>query len=202
MKNLDLKKEKELLENAQADKVKFDALYKYYVDDVYRFSYSIINNRHDAEDITSQTFIEFYKKLQDFKWQNISLKYWFFTTSRNLCYAKFRKKPEVEYNDEIHSENFTEVNFVDEIMNKDLLEKVKKEIQKLSPIEQELINLRIWEGMQFDEIANLQDLKLSACKLRFYRAIDKVKKSLEEQKVMHAIAFPFLFTAIRNGKQR
>jgi RNA polymerase sigma-70 factor (ECF subfamily) len=198
MKNQDLNKEKELLENAQSDSKKFDALYKYYVDDVYRFSYSILNNRHDAEDITSQTFIEFYKKLQSYKWQNVSLKYWFFTTCKNLCYTKFRRKSEIEYKDEIHSMNFAEVSFVDEIMNRDLLEKVKAEIQKLSPAEQELINLRIWEGMQFNEIAKLEGVKLGTCKVKFYRAIEKVKKSLEEKHIMHAIAFPFLFTAIRD----
>jgi RNA polymerase sigma-70 factor (ECF subfamily) len=199
MKNQDLKTEQKLLEKAQKNSKDFEALYKYFVDDVYRFSYSILNNRHDAEDITSQVFIAFYKKLNEFEWQNISLKYWFFTTSKNLCYTKFRKKPEVEYNDEIHSENFQEVSFVDEIMNRDLLEKVKEEIQKLSPAEQTVINLRIWEGMQFSEIAELDGMKLSTCKLRFYRAIEKVKKSLEERKVMHAVALPFLFTAIRDA---
>jgi RNA polymerase sigma-70 factor (ECF subfamily) len=198
MSNHDLKKEKELLENAQTNKSMFDELYRYFVDDVYRFSYSIINNPHDAEDITSQVFLAFFNKLPSFEWQNISLKYWFFRTSRQLCYLKFRRKPELEYKDAIHSFDSVEISFVDEIMNRDLIEKIKIEIQKLAPIEQEIINLRIWEGLQFNEIAEVQESTLSACKLRFYRAIDKVKKSFEGKKGIGAIiALPVLFTAIR-----
>lgn len=198
MKDLDLQKEEKLLIEAQLDQSKFAELYQYYVGDVYRFTYSVINNQHDAEDITSQVFIEFYKKLSTFTWQNVSLKYWFFTTAKNLTYSKFKKNKEVEYQEVIHDKYFEEISFVDVIMNKDLLEKVKEEIKKLSSIEQQIINLRIWEGMQFDEIANIVELKLTTCKLKFYRAIEKVKKALEEKQIMHAIAFPFLFTAIRD----
>lgn len=197
MLNQNLQLEQSLLLDAQNDSNKFNDIYKYFVNDVYRFSYSILNNQHDAEDITSQTFLTFYNKIKELEWKGISLKYWLFTVARNLSYSKLRKPFELDLDENIKVDNETEVSFVDEIMNKDLVDRIKKEIQKLSPIDQEIINLRIWEGLQFEEIAKMQDAKLSTVKLRFYRAIEKLKTSIEDKKYMRAISLPILFTGIK-----
>jgi RNA polymerase sigma-70 factor, ECF subfamily len=197
MKNQDLTKEKELLSLAQKDKYAFDAIYRYFMGDVYRFAYSLSNNQHEAEDLTSQAFVEFYGKLATFEWREISLKYWLFRTVRNIWYTKSRKTKLESYNDEGTSDQEYEISFVDEIINKDLLEQVRLEIQKLSSPEQEVINLRIWEGMQFSEIAELQSEPEPTVKKRFYRAIEKVKKSLESKEKKFVFALPLLFTAIK-----
>jgi RNA polymerase sigma factor (sigma-70 family) len=193
----DLNKEKELLELVKKDKQSFGELYKYFLNDVYRFSYSILNNEHDAQDITSQVFMEFYIKLDGFQWQNISLKYWLFTTARNLSYKRFRKPVMTEFDENAHIENEPEISFVDQIINLDLVEQVKSEIQKLSGIEQELITLRIWEDMQFGEIATIQGISENAAKKRFYKAIDKLKATFDSKSLKTIIALPVLFTAIK-----
>lgn len=197
----DLKKEKEILEKSKANKSAFDELYKYFLPDVYRFSYSLSNNKHETEDITSQVFIEFFKKIETFEWKEVSLKYWLFRTARNLWYTKARMPEIVEYNDDIHYSKEVEISFVDEIINKDLLEKIREEIKKLSPIEQETINLRIWESMQFKEIADLQEEKEDTVKKRFYRSIEKLQKKFEEKKLNAIIPFPFLFTGLKQIAQ-
>ncbi|MFW5720374.1 MAG: RNA polymerase sigma factor [Candidatus Dojkabacteria bacterium] len=63
---IDLNKEKELLDKAQVSDRGFEELYTYFRDDVYRYAYSIVGNRADAEDTTSQTFLEFFKKIHTF----------------------------------------------------------------------------------------------------------------------------------------
>jgi RNA polymerase sigma-70 factor, ECF subfamily len=196
MSSINLITEQELLQAAKSNKSYFDNLYKYFIDDVYRFSYSLLNNQHDAEDISSQTFIEFYKKLDSFEWQNVSVKYWLFRTAKNLCFKKFKIPQTTEIDENIHTDPNYEVSFVDEIMNKDLLEKVKEEIQTLTPVEQEIINLRIWEGLSFGEIAQVLEIKEDTSKKKFYRSIEKVKKQLEGKNIKSIIAIPVLFTAI------
>ena len=42
----DLEKERQLLEAAQENKERFNELYKYFINDVYRYSYSLLNNSH------------------------------------------------------------------------------------------------------------------------------------------------------------
>lgn len=193
----DLIKEKELLEKAKESNLGFDELYKYFVNDVYRFSYSILNNQHDAEDITSKVFTELYKKIDKYEWQGISMKSWLFKAARNICYKKFRGPVLEEFDENFDADLNDEISFVDQIMNLELIEEVKKEIENLNPIEKEIITLRIWEGLQFKEIALMNDSSEDTTKKRFYRSIEKVKKALESKGLKSLIALPFLYTAIK-----
>jgi RNA polymerase sigma-70 factor (ECF subfamily) len=197
MQNLDF--EKELLEKIQADKKYFDELYKYFLNDLYRFSYSLVQNQSDAEDITSRTFLEFYKKVNVFKWTGISLKSWLFRTARNFAYEKFREPVNESYNDEFNETESDEISFVDQIMNMELVEQVKKEIENLNSVEREIINLRIWEGMKFDQIANIQNTTVNTAIQRFKRSIAKLKKNLNNKGIRSLLALPLLFTAVKQA---
>ncbi len=193
----DLKKEEQLLHDVHKDKSHFDNLYRYFLQDVYRYSYSVVNNQHDAEDITSQVFITLYNKIDNYTWQGVSMKNWLFTTARNLCYKKFREPVTTELNEEVNILDETEVGFVEEIMNKDLLEKVQEEIQKLSPLEQETINLRVWEGMTYSEIATIQNGTEEAARKRFSRSIKKLQSALKDRGVKSLVPLPVLLTSIK-----
>jgi RNA polymerase sigma factor (sigma-70 family) len=200
--DVNLKYEKDLLLSIKQDKNRFGELYKYFVNDVYRFSYSILNNQHDAEDTTSQAFIELYKNIEKFEWQEISLKYWLFKTVRNLSYKKIGKEKRLlnlDKDEDIDKYQEQEISFVDQIMNLELVEQVKAEIQKLSPIEQELINLRIWEGLSFKEIAELQDSTENTSIKRFSRAIQKLKNVMDSKGIKSLLALPFLYSAIKQS---
>lgn len=194
--NIDLAKEKELLENAKASGAEFEKLYKYFLNDIYRFSFSLLGNQHDAEDITSQTFIELHKKLNSFEWQNISLKYWLFRTAKNISLKKLRRVEAVPLDETYMISDEHEISFVDEIIEKDLIDRIKKEIEQLHPEERAVINLRIWEGMSFRDIGEINGLSEDAARMRFNRSIQKLRDSLENKNIKKLLALPILFTAI------
>lgn len=192
----DLQKEQTLLLTAKTDKEGFNELYKYFLNDVYRFSYSLVNNQADAEDITSQTFIELYKKIDSFVWQGISLKYWLFRTTKNLALKSFRQLKATQLDESYIVPGDYEVNFVDEIIEKDLVERIKEEIKQLHPVERSIINLRIWEGMSFKEIGELNNSSEDAVRMRFNRSIQKIKDSLEQKNIKRLLILPVLLTTI------
>lgn len=115
---------------------------------------------------------------------------------RNFAYEKFREPAITPLDESTDITDEYEISFVDEIMNKDLIEKVTREIQKMHPIEQELITLRIWEGMQFTQIAQIQEITENAAKKRFYRTISKLRTTLESKNIRSLIGLPSLFTAL------
>ncbi|MFW5719688.1 MAG: RNA polymerase sigma factor [Candidatus Dojkabacteria bacterium] len=198
----DLHKEKELLQRAQENNKYFDELYEYLVPHVYRFAYTLTGNRYDAEDVTSSSFTEFYRIFKTFEWRGISLRYWLFRTARNFAY---RNKSHIMMSQEEINElpDEPEITFVDEIINKDMVNKVKEAILTLKQPEQELIALRIWEGMEFHDIADILGDKPATVRKRFYRCIDKVRKKLEEQNMYSAFPYPVLFSAIaKSGKSK
>jgi RNA polymerase sigma-70 factor (ECF subfamily) len=52
-----------LVVEAKTDPVAFSRLYDHYVQPVYRYIYSRVGTVHEAEDITSQTFMAAYESL-------------------------------------------------------------------------------------------------------------------------------------------
>lgn len=52
-------------------------------------------------------------------------------------------------------------------------------IRKLEDIEQKIIYLYSWEGYSFQEIANIVNKEYSAVRLRYYRALKKLKKFIK-----------------------
>lgn len=195
---MNLNEEKKLLIEIKDNKKAYEDLYKEFVDDVYRFTYSLVLNKHDAEDVTSQVFIEFYKKIDTYEWKGISMKVWLFRSARFLAYKRYRKPDMDNYDENIPVGTEYEISFVDEIINKDMLNKAQEELEKLDPLQRESIILRIWEGMQFDEIASIQECKVDAVKKRFYRGIEKLRTNLKEKGHTRMFALPVLFTSLKD----
>jgi len=139
MHKTDLTTEKVLLERAQQGTEGFTELYNYFVKDVYRFSYAMLLDQGEAEDVTSQVFLEFYRKIQEITWQGVSLKNWLFTTARFTIYRKWKKPTTYEYNDDLHTENEAEISFTDQIITQDLIAHVQRELNNLQPEEKEII---------------------------------------------------------------
>ncbi|GAB4285412.1 MAG: hypothetical protein Kow0081_3210 [Candidatus Dojkabacteria bacterium] len=121
-------------------------IYKSFADDVFRFCMFKLNNREQAEDITSETFLKLAE--QDIsKIQNP--KAWLITVSRNKMYDHFRKKRELLL-DEEKSETIRDDSVLEHVvLNKMQVEEVIAEIRKLDDQTSDIIILRIWEELSF-----------------------------------------------------
>lgn len=192
---MNLAKEKELYNKVKNNNEDFKEIYEYFKNDVYRFVYSIINHKEDAEDITSQTFIKFYEYFEKYQWQDKSMKYWLFTTSRNLVIDRF-KKPYLTFFDEDFMTETPEITFEEKIFKKEEIDLVMQSMAILKPVEREAVTLRLWEELPFAQIAEIQGLKETTAKLRFYRAIDKLRKDIQTRYKLF-LSMPLYFTLIR-----
>ena len=70
----------------------FEELYKLYSKQVYNLCVSYVNNAEDAEDITQETFISIFQKLDQFQ-ETSSSKTWIYRVTINKCldFLKSRK---------------------------------------------------------------------------------------------------------------
>lgn len=69
----------------------FQQLFTVFQDQLKSYLYRLLANRNDAEDITHDTFIRAYDKLQTFKGDS-SLKTWVFQIATNLAYNYLKKR--------------------------------------------------------------------------------------------------------------
>ncbi|MCA9381409.1 sigma-70 family RNA polymerase sigma factor [Candidatus Dojkabacteria bacterium] len=174
--------------------------YSDYAAEIFRFCMFKLNNREEAEDITSEAFIRLHE-------QNIAeinnVRAWLYKVSRNLIYDEFIRpttKNLVEFTDMNKNEetiNNSLKSLEKEAIDSETIEVVKVELQNLDDFTADIISMRIWGDMQFSEIAEAMDLKESAVKMRFYRGVDELKDNINKKgSKIKAITVPILLAGI------
>jgi RNA polymerase sigma-70 factor (ECF subfamily) len=80
-----------LVERAQrGDRAAFEQLYVLHFDRVYGYLQLSVANRHDAEDLTNQTFIRMLESIDRFRWRSVPFSAWLFRIAHNLAMDHFR----------------------------------------------------------------------------------------------------------------
>ena len=76
----------------------FHGLYSRYAADVYRFAHWLTGNPHDAQDITSETFVRAWTAPEEPRMETV--KAYLFTIARNLHRRQWRRQSRLEALDE------------------------------------------------------------------------------------------------------
>jgi RNA polymerase sigma-70 factor, ECF subfamily len=80
-----------LVERAQAgDREALEQLYLLHFDRIYSYLQLSVGNRHDAEDLTNQTFIKMLESIDRFIWRSAPFSAWLFRIAHNLAMDHFR----------------------------------------------------------------------------------------------------------------
>lgn len=171
----------------------FTQIYNEYAGKIYRFSMFKLNNKENAEDIVSDTFVALHAANVE-KIDNIQA--WLFKVARNTMYDKHFKKDNIteNINDEIEEYNQFEIQ-QNELENQAITDLEKEIIHdnllKLDKTTSEIIALKIWDGFSFKDIADVVSLKESATKLRFYRGVEQLKTLCSTQQNVSTRSFSF-----------
>lgn len=166
----------------QNDQKAFNYLLDVFWDDVYGFQLKRTENENDAEDITIQTFSRAFDKIDSFD-ENYKFKTWLFTISKNIHVDLLRKKKTSIFHEETDSSHDHFHDIIDEsptpedkIITEQNLAKLLRDIKKLKPHYQEVINLRYFQELSYLEISNTLNEPMSNVKIKLLRA----KKLLAE----------------------
>src|SRR6184192_17422 len=80
-----------LVERAQqGDRDALEELYLLHFDRIYSYLHMSVGNRHDAEDLTTQTFLKMLEAIGRFRWQSAPFSAWLFRIAHNLAMDHFR----------------------------------------------------------------------------------------------------------------
>lgn len=146
-------------------------LLNFYKGRIFSYIYRMVRNYHDAEDLTFDTFIKCFKNLPKF---DTSKKFttWLFTIAHNTTLDFFRKnKQEYEYFDETHP---APDDLVKEFQKKRKMERIEKCLERLAPVDRELVILFHREEHTYEEISEILDLPITTIKTRLHRARKKL----------------------------
>lgn len=167
----------DLITAAKSDPRAFGRLYDRYLQPVYRYLYSRLGNAHEAEDVTSLTFIAAYEALPKYREQG-QFAAWLFRIARSKMNDHFRRnKYEVEL--EAAERISAGEDALGALIHDEELGKLRYIIKNLNPEEQDLIRLRYVAELTFVEIADLLGKREDAVKKTMYRLLARLKSQME-----------------------
>jgi len=160
----------------------FNFLLDHFWNQVYGFQLKRLNNEHDAEDITIEAFAKAFDKIETFD-ESYTFSTWLIAISKNIHIDKTRKKNASIYEQttdasEEHIKKIPDQSPSQEdlLITEQNLAELLRFIKKLKPHYQEIINLRYFQEMSYNEISDQLEEPLSNVKVRLLRA----KKLLAE----------------------
>ncbi|MDQ6786335.1 MAG: sigma-70 family RNA polymerase sigma factor [Acidobacteriota bacterium] len=168
---------------AQGDEIAFEEVYRRYRTRVYGFIHRMTTNQTAAEDIAHETFLVLIEHPERFNAERASILTFLCAVARNLVMNHLRRKhnSDVGFNE---FENFdaledtAESNPLTNLLNQELAARVDACIAALPPLQREVIILRQFQELSYEEIATVTEADLSAVKARLHRARQTLAKGL------------------------
>ena len=160
---------------AQGDELAFSEIYHRYRNRVYGFSYRMTANQALAEDITHEVFLVLIENPKRYFAERGSLSTFLCAVARNRVMNHLRRKHNADFGFD-DFENFeaaeteTKCNPLSDLLNQELAERIQICISALPPLQREVIILREYEELSYEEIARVTEAELSAVKSRLHRA--------------------------------
>jgi RNA polymerase sigma-70 factor (ECF subfamily) len=157
-------------------------IYERYKVGLYSFCYRLLGDGNSAEDVVHETFSKLLSERG--KLQNpASLKSWMFTIARNEAFAVLNQNKKIRLltgDDEIFSDE-TPLTAMETNERKKVIETL---LNQLLPQYKEVLLLKEFELMNYEEIASITGTSISAVKSKLFKArkelMEKAKPYLKE----------------------
>jgi RNA polymerase sigma-70 factor (ECF subfamily) len=142
------------------------ALYRRYAPDVFRFALYLSGDRHEAEDITSETFVRAWTSPEPIRAETV--KGYLLTIARNLYLQRARKAGRhVELGDQLRD---PEPGPQARAEQASAVGAVLAGLQQLPEGERSALLMRAMDDMSYEEIARALGISLAAVRVRIHRA--------------------------------
>lgn len=160
----------------EGDEFAFVSLYNRYKGPVYGFCLKMLLDEEQAQDAMQDTFLRVYENRERLL-NASSFKAWLFTIARNQCLNLIRRgKREVDLQD--HHRRSASVRVSDlpgaKLEKNEQVEIVNYFLAQLKPDYREVIVLREYQNLSYEEIAAVTRSTLSAVKSRLFKARRKL----------------------------
>ncbi len=163
----------------QGDRAALEELYLLHFDRIYSYLHMSLGNRHDAEDLTTQTFLKMLESIGRFKWQSAPFSAWLFRIAHNLAMDHFRANRRWQPEEEVPEpappeESSAEAEAMHAIGRQSMLEL----IEDLSSEQQQVLALKFVFNFSNGEAATILGKTEGAIKSLQHRALVSLQKQI------------------------
>jgi RNA polymerase sigma-70 factor (ECF subfamily) len=174
---------RDLVARAQeGDRDALEELYLLHFDRIYSYLHLSVGNRHDAEDLTTQTFLKMLESVKRFRWQSAPFSAWLFRIAHNLAMDHFRASRRWQPEEEVpeppgETEPSAELAAFQSIGRQSMLEL----IEGLSQEQKQVLTLKFVFNLPNSEVATILGKTEGAIKSLQHRALVSLQKQLSTE---------------------
>ncbi|HEX8563031.1 MAG TPA: sigma-70 family RNA polymerase sigma factor [Flavobacterium sp.] len=183
---MEIKKYIELAKSG--DQSAFTFLLNHYWNEVYGFMLKRTENETDAEDITIETFSKAFDKIKTYN-SEFQFNTWIIAIAKNVHIDMLRKRKSAMSLDITDEQDNLAYNVADtspspedKLITEQNLSSLLQCIKELKPHYQEVIQLRYFQELSYQEIANFLEEPLSNVKIKLLRAKKLLAEIIESKR--------------------
>ncbi len=159
----------------------FKLLVMPYSSRLFRMAYRLMNNREEAEDVVQEVYVKLWNMRQDLK--NIkSIEALAVRITRNLCLDQLRRRKlnqEALAGERIEPPGRASTP-EEEVERNEEIDLIHSLIASLPEPQRSLVHLRHLEGKEYEEIAEMVNMKVNAIRVSISRARKQMREMLEK----------------------
>ncbi|MBS7339224.1 MAG: RNA polymerase sigma factor [Suilimivivens sp.] len=172
----------------RGDKFGLKEIYENYIGYIYRIIYDVLQNKENAEDVTSEFFIRLWDKAEQFK-PGSGHKGYLATMARNMAIDFLRKHRREELTalmQDLGAEQEEEEPGRSRLYQKEAESMVEQEVvsdlsirqalETLKPSERQVVSLKVLGELTFKEIADVMGIPMGTVTWKYQNAIKKLRR--------------------------
>lgn len=174
--------ENDIVEAAKKDPKQFEALYKKYYEQIFRYIHQRMDDKEMAFDITSQVFLKAMINLPKYKYKGVPFSSWLYRIAMSEVYQSFKDKKSTRTVN-VDTNNVEDI--IDEVEQDntgEMRQALIEVIGDLPEIELQIIEMRYFEKRSYREIGDILGMTENNAKVRAYRIVEKLKKRFSMRK--------------------
>ncbi|MCZ4223148.1 RNA polymerase sigma factor [Pedobacter rhodius] len=164
------------------------------------YGYKFTRDSSMIEDAVHDLFVNLWNKREQLA-NPVSVKNYLYKSLRNLLFRKLDKQQRfvnIE-SDEDYPFNF-EVSFdtilIENESEKALQRKIKEAVQSLPARQQEIIYLKFYENLSYEEIADIMNLNINSAYKLLYKAVGKLQEKIKHSDLLIILCLTLSESAI------
>ncbi|HFB52458.1 MAG TPA: sigma-70 family RNA polymerase sigma factor [Anaerolineae bacterium] len=163
----------------------FEELYNRYADKLFRFLLLRVGSRTEAEDLVAMAFERVLQRIDTFKGKSVaSFSAWIYQVARNLLIDHYRRKQKMETSPlENHRGTMADKSPgpAKRVEATESAQSLYDAISTLTPVQQQVVALKFFEGMSNAEIAAVVGKSEGAVKSLQHRALASLAKIMSAE---------------------
>ena len=151
-------------------------LYETYEQYIFKYLYGLTLNYYTAEELTQETFFQVIKSFHRFR-GDCQVSTWLYKIARHVYSQHCRKRTVVTFSMEEEIFDIPDRDGPEEVLERKENRRLMKEVLLQIPEKQrEVLWLRDWQGLSYEEIANITSHSVSWVKVNIHRSRLAFKK--------------------------